>query len=361
MAITTPEVVQEMAFAVYNDVMNRKDVIAVDRKEMPLLDKLFSNMKEDAGQAGGQTTVLLKTAGNQDIQFWERRDVLGFTENYIDLSLAYSFYNIHMGLEVVHHDLLNEGYTIVYNGPRGKNFAKKNSADELNRLADILQEKIETHLDNWKVKLDLAFHRDGTYDTKAIPGLDALVSLTPTVGTIGGKSRSNPVLQNTVATGATTTNGGNLYTKMVQTLRACNLNGRGRGARVDTLVAGSAFIDGYTAWRQNNNFYVQTKASSIGKIDIGIADGDLEFMGMPIVYDPTMDYLDTIESPTFAWSKRCYFLASKAIGLRSPSGMNGQFSAPTDPSDQRFSRFSSDGRYAMVDTVPNAHGCVVLN
>lgn len=359
MAVTTPQVLQEIAYAVYADVMNRQDVIAIDRKEMPFLDMLMKRKKE-GGHANSTTTVQLKTAGSQDVQFWERRDVLGFQENYIDLQLTYSFVNVHMGLELVHDDLLREGYTIQYNQPRSKNFAKKNSADELNRLADILQEKVETHIDNWKVQLDRVFLRDGSYDTKALVGLDGLVNMTPTTGTIGGKARTNPLLQHTVSTGATTTNGGTLYSKMVQTYRACNLNGRGRSARVDYIMAGSTFIDGYTAFRQANSFYVQTNASKIGKVDIAIADTDLSFMGIPIVYNPTLDYLDTIESPTVPWTKRCYFIASKALELRTVAGMDMQFSAPADPSDQRWTRFSTDGRYALVDLCPNSMGIVSI-
>ncbi len=354
-------VLQEIAFACYDDVMNRNDVTAVDRQDMPFFDKLSKSEKSDAGSAGGVTHVLLKTSGGSDLQAWQRRDVLGFQETTIDLKLEYPFINIHQGLELVHDDLLNMGYAISYNADRSPNRPfKRQAADKLNALADIVQEKIETFLDDWKVNLDRMYLRDGSYDSKILVGLDALVSTSASTGTVGGKSRSNPVLQHTVRTGLTTTASGTLFSQMKAAWRAANLNSRGYGAKIDYFMAGSSFIDGYIAWRLNNGWTVNTNANKLGKIDLQINDSDLDFSGIPIIYNPTLDYLDTIESPSVAWSKRCYGIASKALELRTPAGMDMQFTHAPDPANQRFSRFSLDKRVAMVNKIPNAHMLVAI-
>lgn len=354
-------VLQEIVFACYDDVMNRNDVMAVDRQEMPFLEKVLKNKKSDAGSAGGVTNVLLKVSGGSQLQAWQRRDVLGFQETSIDLKLQYPYVNIHSGLEIVHDDLLNMGYQISYNADRNPQRPfKRQGADKLNALADLMQEKIETFLDDNKVEKDRMFLRDGSYDSKILVGLDGLVNTTPTTGTIGGKSRSNPVLQHTVRTGLTTTAGGTLFSSMKSAYRAANINGRGLSTKVDYFMAGSAFIDGYITWRLNNGWTVNTDAKKLGKIDLQINDDDLNFAGIPIVYNPTMDYLDTIESPTIPWTKRCYGLASKAFELRTPAGMDEQFTCPKDPGDQRISRFSLDSRMALVNTCPNAHMLVAI-
>ncbi len=354
-------VLQEIAFACYDDVSNRNDPTAVDRQEMPLLDKLLKNKKSDSGSAGGVTHVLLKTSGGTDVQAWQRRDVLGFSETNIDLKLEYPFVNLHWGLELVHDDLLNMGYAISYNTERNANRPfKRQAADKLNVLCDIVQEKIETLLDDQKVSLDRVLTRDGSYDSKILVGLDSLVSTSASTGTVGGKSRSNPVLQHTVRTGLTTTASGTLFSQMKAAFRAANLNSRGYNAKIDYFMAGSAFIDGYIAWRLNNGWTVNTQANKLGKIDVQINDKDLEFAGIPIVYNPTFDYLDTIESPSIAWSKRCYGVASKALELRTPAGMDMQFTAPDDAPNVRVSRFSLDMRCALVNTIPNAHMLVAI-
>lgn len=353
------QVLQEITFACYDDVLNKNDVIAVDRKEMPFLERLMKRKKSDAGSTGGVTKVLLKTSGGSEIQAWQRRDVLGFQETVVDLTLEFPFVNLHSGLELVHDDLLNMGYAISYNEDRNpkKPFRAKG---DLNRLADIVSEKIETFLDDWKIQLDQILLRDGSYDSKTLVGLDGLVSTSASTGTIGGKSRVNPHLQHVVRTGLTTSASGTLYTGMKRALHDANLNGRGRSSRVDFLMAGRDFIDGYIAWRLNNGWTVNTNASKLGKIDLQIEDSDLSFAGIPIVHNPSMDVLDTVESAAIPWSKRCYGISSKALELRVPSGMDMQFTHPPEPGDQRFSRFSLDFRCGLVNTIPNSHFMVSI-
>lgn len=365
----TPRIVRELAFAVTTDVLNRKETIAIDRKAMPLLDLLWGRRKTDAAQAGGKTRVNLKTAGDQAIQGWTGLDVLGFQENEIDLTLEYEFYNLHMGLQFTHTELLDLGYVIRYNDTRTKNFAKRSSADELNRLANLFEEKIETHFDNFKVLLDRILHSSS--DPKLPPGLDQLITVTPSIGYIGGRDRAvNPLLRNVGGTldginlnSLSCATNGNLYRGLTIAHRQANIYGRGRAARVDRLIAGSKFIDGYLLWRQRNNFTVNANASSIGKIDIGIRDEDAVFKGIPIEFDPTLDDLDSMGYPNngVPFSCRCYGIASKAIEVRCPSGMDLQVSFPDDPPDQRFTRMSTDSRLAVVVTIPNAHFVVAVD
>jgi hypothetical protein len=365
----TPALVRQLAFAVSTDVMNRGSAIAIDRKDMPLLDILWGKRKTDAGQAGSKTRVSLKTAGDEQFQGWNRLDVLGFEENEIDLFMEFEFYNIHQGLQFVHTDLLDMGYTIVYNNDRTKDFAKKAGADNLNRLCDLFKEKIETHQDNNKVLLDRMLH----YSTDPLlpPGLDQLISVTPTVGTIGGKDRAaNPLLQNVGGTlqgfdlnTLSCASGGDLYRGLTLARRQANLYGRGHGSKVTRLLCGSKFLDGYTCWRRLNGFTVNANASKLGKMDIAINDGDLSFGGMQLEWDPTLDDLAQNGTPDggVPFDCRCYGLSEKTVQIRCPAGMDMQVSFPDDPPNQRFTRMSTDHRMAAVVTVPNANFVVAVD
>jgi hypothetical protein len=370
MPILTPSLIRETAFAVSTDVLNRGETIAVDRKAMPGLDLFWGKRKTDAGQAGGKTKVNLKVAGDQQLQGWTGRMPLGFAGLEIDLSMEFEFYNIHMGLEFVHTELLDQGYTIKYNEPRSKTFAKKNSADEVNRLCDLFTEKVETHFDNFKVLMDRVLH----YSTDPLlpPGLDQLISTNPTVGTIGGKDRAaNPILQNiggllqgvnlnTLSCAA----GGNLIRGLTLALRAANLNGRGRSSRVDRWLCGSKFLDGHTQWKTlNQGFTSNTQVSKVGKIDGAVMDTEHFHAGMNLEYDPTLDLLDEIGTPDngVPFSCRAYGIASKTIQTRCPAGMDLQVSYPQDPPDQRFTRMSTDSRLAPVVLVPNANLVVAVD
>jgi hypothetical protein len=370
----TPSLIRQTAYAVSTDVMNRKEAIAIDRAAMPFLDFSWGRRKTDAGQAGDKTRVNLKVAGDQQLQGWTGRDPLGFQGNEIDLTMEFEFYNVHLGLEFVHTDLLTWGYTVMYNEPRSKTFAKKSSADEVNRLADLFTEKVETHFDNWKVLNDRMLH----YSTDPLlpPGLDQLISVTPTVGTIGGKDRaSNPLLQNVGGTllginlnALDCSGNGNLYRGWTIATRQANLYGRGRSARVTDIFAGSKFIDGYTMFRQrtgtsHEGLRVNTNADKMGKQDMAIQDTDLAFGGIRVTYDPTLDLLDAIGTPSngVPFSCRAYGLARKAFEIRCPPNMDMQVSFPNDPPDQRFTRMSTDSRLAPVVTVPNAHYVIAVD
>jgi hypothetical protein len=370
----TPSLIRELGYAVTTDVMNRKEAIAIDRRMLPFLDFSWGRRKTDAGQAGSKTRVNLKVAGSQQLQGWNGRDVLGFQGNEIDLTMEFEFYNIHMGLEFVHTDLLDMGYTVMYNEPRTKNFAKKSGPDEINRLANLFEEKVETHFDNWKVLMDQIMH----YSTDPLlpPGLDQLISITPTIGTIGGKDRAaNPLLQNVGGTlqgidlnTLDCSGNGDFYRGMTVALRQANIFGRGRSARVDRLFAGSKFLDGHAGFRQRSGtahegLRVATKADKMGKQDAAILDTEHYFAGMNIEFDPTLDLLDQIGTPDggVPFSCRCYGIASKAIEVRCPPKMDMQVSFPVDPPDQRFTRMSTDSRCAPVVTVPNAHFVVAVD
>lgn len=356
------EVLQEIGYSVNDDVMNRRDPTTIDRQELVWLS-ILEKRKKVSGQAGGKTIVKLKKNGGLDIQFWERRDRLGFAESHIDLELEYPFVNIHMGLELVHDDLADQGYDITPNGPRSRTSFKKMSEDEANTLVDIVEEKIEDMHDSWDVNLELALLRDGSSDTKAIVGLDGLVTTTPTTGTIGGKSRANPKLQHNVYTdlsSATLAAGGNMRQRMTDGVRKANNNSRGRmnKGKMDVIIAGDNFVDGYMTYGEKNNFTVNTKASGTPKLDIGISETGLVFSGggydIPIVRCPAFKRLQEIESASVDWNDRAYGLTSKAWHLCHPKGKDKVFSAPLDQSDVRYTRFSIDGRYALVETVPDS-------
>jgi hypothetical protein len=348
------ERVQETAYSVYPDVQNRKNPETIDRYEMPWWSFLQSH-KKTSGNANGTTTVKLKHGGGLELQFWSRRDPLGFGESSIDLQLLFPFTNAHLGLEMVHDDLFADGYDVVANAQRGKGFAKKLSEDEANRLIDIVEEKLEDLMDTWDVQMDLTFLRDGSYDTKAPVGLDGLLPMNNTSGTIGGQSRSNPLLQHTVKSGLTASASGTLRAGMIQAQREANRNGRGRGGRVDFIMAGSSFIDAYQDFSYKNGAIVNTDLGGNRKVDIGLPDTGLSFNGIPIVWNPTFDVLDTLEAPSVPWKKRAYMLNSKVWRLCHTGSNDKRFSAPMDPSDQRYTRLSLDGRYCLICMCPNAN------
>jgi len=361
MPISLPaELLQEVQYSVNDEVYNRRKPIAVDRKAMPGLS-FFKKRMKSSGQAGGQVIVKLKKNGGLDMQFWERRDRLGFGESHIDLELAFPFVNAHMGLVMPHHDLFDVGYAVTPNGPRGKNFAKPLSEDEANRLVNIVEEKIEDLYDTFDVKMDEIFWRDGSYDSKSLVGVDGLIPIDNTSGTIGGKSRTNPLLQHNVVTGMTYGAGNTCRAGLTQLRRDCEINGRGYSAGIDVIMAGYGWIDRYIAAATADGWTVNTQASGTKKLDIGLPESAIVFENTAIIPVPTFDILDVREPGlTYPWTRRGYFMSSKTWQVLNPTGLDKSFSAPMDEADLRESRMSLDSRLAMILTVPNANGVSVF-
>lgn len=356
MATTTPEQLQKISYAVHKAVMNKRKPIIADRKQMPWYQDFIARKKKTVGQAGGGTIIKMKKDGGLDLQFWERKDRLAFLEPSIEMEIEFPHTNVHVGMELVHEDLMKLGYSIEPNGARGKNFAKPMSEDEADRLINYFEEVVEEMMDTYDRKMDIALLRDGSYDSKAIVGLDGLISTTPTVGTFGTKSRANALLQNGVALGLTVSAAGTMRSGLTTLQRNLDLNSRGRGGQVDVIYAGAAFIDGYVAFALANNWQVQTNAAGTKRLDISVPDSGLHFNGIPIVHCPSFEIVDTLETAAVPWTKRAYLLTSKSWHLGMAGGLDKKFSAPLDPADQRVSKLSLDGRYSLICTLPTANG-----
>ena len=120
----TPEALQGIIYAAYPAVLNKKSQIKADRKAMPFWNFLSKN-EGNAPVAGATATGIngptlkYQLTSDLDIQGFERRDVLAFSEGPIELETIFPWSNVHMGQEFVHEDLEAAcGITIVPNQAR---------------------------------------------------------------------------------------------------------------------------------------------------------------------------------------------------------------------------------------------------
>lgn len=362
MPITTPEQLSRVAYAVHAHVANKKKPTAIDRQKMVLLD-ILGKRKEAASATGGVWKWKLKHDDGGAMQFFQRKDVLAFTESEFQLEMQYPFANMHQGREFTHEDLFELGYDVVPNATRGKNFASGASDSDAERVVNYFEEAIESMMDKFDVELDKILHRDGSYDSKSLVGLDGILPIANTAGTIGGVSRSNPLVRHYVETNLTVTAGGSLLSGLTRARRACLLNGRGHnlgGGLV--IVAGAGFVDGYRSYAIANGIeYKWDPTKVLNGLDIGIPEASFQFEGVPIVWDPTFEYLDTIEpSASPAWTKRAYVLAPKTWKLVVGNKMDKKFSAPLDKAEQRVTRLSLDSRLSLGNVCPNANAVIAI-
>jgi hypothetical protein len=229
----------------------------------------------------------------------------------------------------------------------------KLSENERVILMNLLQEHMEVLELGFIEKLDKELHRDGTASTDAPVGLDALVSRTPAVGTVGGINAATVTSWRNFFSGAIAT--GNLLTQMELAWRSCIRN----GGAPDFIMAGSTFIDVY---RTLVTLTQNTDAGKPKQVDAAIGKGaetGLFYKGVPIIWSPIFSELDTLEVPAAAnlWEKRCYFLNSKHLKYED-DGM--AVYNPTPPHNVRAMYAALDLRCVLKTNRRNANAVLVV-
>jgi hypothetical protein len=220
-------------------------------------------------------------------------------------------------------------------------------------LYNIITEQMEALELGFLEKLDLELHRSGASSTDAVVGLDALVSATPAVGTVGGLPAETKTYWRNGFAG--TVSQANLKATMEAQWRSCIRN----GGAPDFIMAGSTFIDTYAG---SLTLTQNTESGKAKTVDIATGSGSqtgLFYKGVPIVWNPVFSVLDTLEAPasTLLWEKRCYFINSKHLKYED-DGMDVY--NPTPPHNVRATYASLDLRCALKTNRRNAHALIVV-
>lgn len=361
MGSISPAGLTEIAWAAHTEVLNRRDPYVYDRHTLPWLSAISKREKKVTGM-GGAVILKIKTKGGLVAEHWEARDVLTFRESRIDFEVRFPLRRTHMGLEILHSELENEGYTITPNEKRGKTFASKVSGAEVDCMVDIFEEKIEDMMNEFDETLDRVYLLDGSQDSQAPVGLFGYMTLDPTAGTIGGQSRSNRILQHNVITGSTVTASGTLERNLNTLVRENNRYNRGFPGKTDFIMAGGDWMDAYVNYAKNNGLrYTSEIGDGKRAIDLGLPDSRIEFQGIPVVHNPSFDDLwERGFNPGYDLRKAALLLNSQSWWLGVPPSKMKQFSAPMDPADQRFTRLSLDHRGVLLPRRMNANALNVI-
>ena len=205
--------------------------------------------------------------------------------------------------------------------------------------------------------LAIEFYRDGTQSTKAVPGVSHIISTTPGSGTVGGVAASNPYWQNNTALSIVTSTpaDGNINTALKRMERAVT---RYAGVRPDRIFAGQAFIEKLEQEnRAISHLNVAMDNSGRGTTYDG-GTASTYFNGVPVIWDPTLDQIDAIDSTT-TWSKRAYMVSSKALRLRPVSGFWMLDRKPPRVYDRYVHYFARTNSYRL--TTDRRNGLAVLS
>lgn len=283
-------------------------------KDRPLSQWLISN-KTESVFGNGIFNEKVRFTNDSNYQNYTGDDQVTYNRKDTTRKAPYQHYEAHDGFSLNETELANNGINLTDD----KN-AVMADAEKI-QIVNLLQENYDTLRDGFQENWDLEVHLDGSTNSKAVPGLDALVSTTPTVGTIGGfDAATTPWWRNFADMGIATGTAGNLITHMETLWRQTQTYGK--LGSPDFIVVGSAMYDAIQA----DALKVMTRQiglsqSSTGGVTLDPSTKALAFKGVPVVWDPTFDALDDAQGViTYPWKKRGYFLNSKAIKLRPVKG-----------------------------------------
>lgn len=277
--------------------------------ERPLLKKLMAGRKQFLGAKQNVVENIRKTNGSNFGWAYGEEAVI-FNKRNTTEQAAFPWRRAVDGLYLDYDRLFGNGIK-VREGARGEFKLEQN---EKVQLLNLLDEQMDALKEGFMEKLDLELHRNGTQDVDAIAGLDALISIAPATGVIGGLDRATALYwRNYAETAIASTTAGLLATRMELAWRKCIKN----GGSPDFILAGGKFIDAYRQYAVTvtNN----AEAGSVKRIDAGTGSGvntGLYFKGVEIIWDPQFEALDALETPVVQWEKRCYFLNTKHIKYR---------------------------------------------
>jgi len=331
----------------YQYILNKgKTPHRQDKIARPMLDFQLSK-KVQRPFIRNEISYNTQTESALEFQEFYGRDRLSFAEDDFGDQMTFTSTQVHLGLEQVHQVLRDAGYKIMPHGTWRK--ASKLSEAQKLEIVEILSTEIMRTEDRYDQLLDKLLHLDGSTGV-SLAGLDAFLPVDNTTGTIGGISRANhPIYRHQVATGLTSTAGGTLRQSLDNLFRETNK--LATSGTVTKIFAGGLALDAIKAYAENNNLSVNANLSGIGKIDPSISDDAVNFAGLKVHYDPTLDTLQGELGGT--WSKRIYGLNVGAWELAYEC--HKEFTRPADEYDLRVSRFGWEGRYALVCKQPNAN------
>jgi hypothetical protein len=255
-------------------------------QEKPLLKALKERQKTFPG---GKEFITgpVKGTRTSEVQGYTNDDTVTYKNPNNLKRWQYKWYELHLGISVPFTELKVDGITIVDSAIGSRTV--EHSQTDVVRLTGILEDKIDDMNQGWAESFNLMLWKDGTQDSKAVPGLQALLSETPTTGTVGGIDRAaNDWWRNRVSLGVDVSTPSNL--NLVNTLqKEFRQLRRYMGGKPTHFFAGSDFLDALEKELRSKGDFTQDGWAKSKRIDLSVAD--LAFKGMEIVYDPTLDDL----------------------------------------------------------------------
>ncbi len=308
--------------------------------ERPLLDVLLPKAKDLVGGVDGFTLNLYK--GNESNgQYYTGNGRVTYNSRSPNELAKYDWANFHDGFVLNEDELFRAG--IAVNDDVGKSTATKG---EVVQLTNMLESQFMALEEGAKDFHHAALWLDGSQFTDARPGIDALVSTTPAVGTVGGIDASvaaNSYWRNIARTGL-----GTSLSVLLDALEQSKRDIQRRKGRFTHIFCGAAFYDALRNAVIGANV-TQVTYGGGSKLSIDMATDTLKFDGIPLTYVPDFDTDFGFAAPPITWTKRCYMLNLSETGVQMRRAKDDfmKMRYPGRPIDQYTYHFAMTSKFGI--------------
>lgn len=295
-------------------------VFAQTIQDKPLLKLLMPKQKTFPG-GKGDIDVRVKGDYTTTIMGYEHDDTVTYANPANTKRAYFPWKEIHWGIQFSYTELKKDGISIV-DTLDGAN-ETRHSERELTMLANILDEKIDDMQEGGERGFNNMFWRDGTQDSKQVPGIRSLIVTSPSTTVVGGIDPAvNSWWRNRVNISINAGTPANQV--LVKTLQTEFRQLRRYGSPKHKALCGSDFLTAFEDELRSKGNYTDQGWANKGRIDGSIAD--LAFKGVDFDYDPTLDDLGL--------SKYAYIMDMNAIKPMVMEGEDMKTHNPARPEDK---------------------------
>jgi hypothetical protein len=316
-------------------------------QDRPLYNDLMSGKRTFPG---GKEFITGRVKGvySSQLQGYTHDDDVGFVNPANIRQWQAKWYELSAGIAVTHTELKNAGISYIEGGASDR--LKPAAEQEVIQLTNLLDDKMEDLKEGSYRSMAEMLWRDGTQDSKAIPGVLSFIFDSPNAGVSFSIDRgSNSWWRNRAVLGinAGTPSAQNIVTTMQREVRQLR---RFAAPKLKAYV-GSDFIEAMEREVREKGTYTLDGWAKSGRIDASVAD--LAFKGIEFVYEPLLDDIGR--------AKFCYLLDLKAIRLMAMQDEEWKMHTPERPPSKYVmyraltytgalcaSRLNSSGVYSIL-------------
>jgi hypothetical protein len=301
--------------------LDRGKVHSQTIQSKPLLRKLLSRKKTFAG---GKENLTYRVKGDYTtgIQGFTHDDTVNYDNPANIKEVQYPWKEIHWGISFTGTELKKDGISVV-DSIDGQ-ATSEHSGREMTVLANLLEDKLEDMSEGSSRGLNVMFWKDGTQDSKEVPGVRSVITNDPTAAVVvGGIDQSaNSWWQNRAYLSLSTTTPSDMA--IIKFFKGELRQLRRYGGKPDLFLCGSDFLDALEAEVWTKGQFTQTGWKNSGAISID--QSDLETNGSVFEYDPTLDDLSL--------SDYCFMIDTSVIRPYVMEGEDMKRHYPARPEDK---------------------------